>query len=178
MARRGKGISFKMVGGKELEAALHALPGELQRPTLEAALMKVAGPIGQAAQAAAEASKDTGKNQQKIIVSPKLSRRQRQQAGPEPRSWTTVYIGVRPSPVAHLIEFGTGPRWTTGGGDARRRRAKRTLRMGHRPAYRGIMPPSPFMRPAWDGGKMRALDELGVILGQEIEAAARRVRGM
>lgn len=179
MARRGRGITFKMVGAKELERALHDLPAELQRPVLLKALMEAGAPIAASAQAKASAAAGpdaTGKNAQKIMVSPLLSRRQRREAGPEPRDRTTVYIGVRPSPVAHLIEYGTGPRWTTGGGDERRARARRSIERGHKRAYRGIMPPSPFMRPAWDEGKMRALDDLGRILGREIEAAARRVR--
>ena len=102
------------------------------------------------------ASKGTGKNARKLIVSKNLSRRQKKGAR-VPKSVRVVYVGVRPSPVAHLIEFGTGPRYTKKG------------------AYRGQMKASPYMRPAFDGNWKPALDTLGQILGREIEAAAARL---
>lgn len=170
---RGGGVQFKMIGARQLEANLNDLGKSLAKATLERALVRVGAPIVTAAKAHAPKG-GTGLNEKKITSSFKLSAAQARQAGAQPKTRTTLYIGVRPSPVAHLIEFGTGPRWTTGGGDARRANARRKAGR-HKPAYRGVMPPQPFMRPAWDGGKMGALDDLGVILGEEIEKTAARL---
>lgn len=35
-------------------------------------------------------------------------------------------------------------------------------------------PPQPFMRPAWDIMRMRVLDLIGAVLGNEVEKAARK----
>ncbi len=165
-------MTFKLVGARQLEANLNDLGPSLAAATIDAALLRVAQPI--VASAKAKAPKGgTGINESKITASLTLSATQRRQAGAEPKGRRTVYIGVRPSPVAHLIEFGTGPRWTTG--KARKNPAKGAKSGSKTPAYRGVMPPQPFMRPAWDGGKMGALKDLGVILGEEIEKSAARL---
>lgn len=170
---RHKGMDFKLIGARQLEANLNDLGPALAAQTIDAALLRVAEPIVNAAKSKAPKG-GTGLNEKKITASTQLSATQRRQAGAEPKTRRTVYIGVRPSPVAHLIEFGTGPRWTTG-----KRRARKAGRMASNangtPAYRGVMPPQPFMRPAWDEGKMGALNDLGVILGEEIEKAAARL---
>lgn len=170
MARDG--FQFKLIGARQLEANLNDLGPSLARATIDRALLRVSAPI--VASAKAKAPKGgTGLNEEKITASTKLSASQKRQAGAQPKGRRTVYIGVRPSPVAHLIEFGTGPRWTTG--KARKKRSKGARSGPHSPAYRGIMPPQPFMRPAWDEGKMGALTDLGVILGEEIEKTAARL---
>lgn len=168
-------VQMRLVGARELDRNLRTLPKRLARNTLLRALTKAAQPIADDARSRAEAIKATGKNASKIEVSNKLSRRQRAGARRKLPGEVIVYIGVRPSPVAHLIEFGTGPRYTTGGGDARRGRGKKAARGGGGGAYRGQMKPQPFMRPAWDTKHRAALDEFGRILGQEIEATAKRL---
>lgn len=152
MARSG--VRMRLVGARELEANLLELPRRLQSGTLTRALRRVAEPIGDAA----KRNRGEGDLADKIIVARQLSRRQRRQRGRAAPGTKTIYVGVRPSRHAHLVEFGTGPRYTKSG------------------AYRGMMPAQPFMRPAWDSqGGRKALDRLGVILGQEIEATARRL---
>ena len=59
--------------------------------------------------------------------------------------------------MAHLIEFGSGPRQHKSG--------KST---GHMPAF-------PFLRPAWDANKMAVVDLIGAELWSEIERAADRL---
>ena len=68
-----------------------------------------------------------------------------------------MYIGVRPSPVAHLIELGTGPRFTKSG------------------ESRGRMLPQPFMRPAFEATKHQVMKDLADIIREEIEATAKRL---
>jgi HK97 gp10 family phage protein len=145
---------MKLVGARELEANLMALPELLAKRTLARALMKVAQPI--ADEARTRSPQNFGKNMRKIVVAATLSRRQRKGTRKVP-GVRTVYIGVRPSPVAHLIEFGTGPRYHRSG--------KST----------GVMPAQPFLRPAWDNGKFKALEDFGVILGRELEKSAARL---
>lgn len=157
MARRTF-IRMQLVGAKELEANLRKLPERLAKNTIDRGLLKVGQPI--ADDAAARAPRGDGKPvalHTKLAVSKTLSKRQRRQSRRKRPGERIVYIGVRPSPVAHLIEFGTGPRYTQAG------------------AYRGMVKPNPFMRPAWDAGKYKALDDFGKILGREIEKSAERL---
>lgn len=149
-------VRMKLIGAKDLERSLLALPERLQKSTIDRALMRAGMPI--AADAASRVNRAGGKPDvaDKITVSKTLSRRQRRGTKKEDGT-RTVYIGVRPAPHAHLIEFGTGPRYTKAG------------------AYRGSMPANPFMRPAWDAGWRPALDDIGKIIGEEIERSARRL---
>lgn len=150
-------VTMKLVGAPDLMANLKELPLRTQKNVVDRALLKAAEPMHRDAQQRAKrASKGSGKNARKLIVSKNLSRRQKKGAR-VPKTTRVVYVGVRPSPVAHLIEFGTGPRYTKKG------------------AYRGQMKASPYMRPAFNANWKPALDTLGQILGKEIEAAAARL---
>jgi len=67
--------------------------------------------------------------------------------------------GRKGTPHAHLIEFGTGPRYTSNG------------------AFRGSVSPQPMLQPAWDANKGGMLKGLGETLWQEIEkTVARRAK--
>ncbi|WP_075216082.1 HK97-gp10 family putative phage morphogenesis protein [Mongoliimonas terrestris] len=57
-----------------------------------------------------------------------------------------VFVGASGDPAAHIQEFGNEDN-----------------------------PPQPFMRPAWDSQKMKALDLISVRLGVEIDKAAARL---
>lgn len=154
---RGPIARMRLVGARELEANLRELPVHLRKGAVTRSLRKVAEPIAEDAARRAETSRASGRNISKITVSTTLSRRQRRKSRRPGANERIVYIGVRPSPIAHLIEFGTGPRFNRRG------------------AYRGRMPALPFMRPAWDAGKMEALDKFGQMLGAEIERTAARL---
>lgn len=58
--------------------------------------------------------------------------------------------------VSHLVEFGTGPRYHKSG------------------KFVGVMPPQPFMRPAWDENKNAVLDSLAASLRDEIAKTVAR----
>jgi HK97 gp10 family phage protein len=167
---RGGGIKFEIAGAKELAANLRALPPNLQKGVIRRTLLKVGQPIADAAQA----NLSSIKLKPKITASTTLSRRQRRGSRKE-KGVTTVYIGCRPGPLAHLFEFGTADRYTTGGGDARGKAGRAAKAQGKGGAFRGRMRATPFMRPAWDGGKDKALGDLGRIMGREIEATAARL---
>lgn len=151
-------FSVKLTGMKELKFALNELPARLQKGVIDRTLLKAAEPMHAEAQALAErATNGTGKNARKLIIGKKLSDRQRGGYLKKSKTMRVVYIGVQPSPLAHLIEFGTGPRYTKKG------------------AYRGRMKPSPYMRPAWGHGHAPTLENFGKLLGIEIERAAVRL---
>lgn len=173
--RGGSGMRMELHGAKELEAALRALPFRVAKSTLRRALLKAAVPMAEAGRANAPAAD----LKRRMIVSSQLSRRQRAQAGRQSRAKSgtytvTIYVGEMPSRVAHLFEFGSAPRYTTGKGDARRKSGARvaSVKAG---AYRGRMIAQPYMRPAFDSTAPTVLRDFGSILGREIEASARRL---
>jgi HK97 gp10 family phage protein len=87
----------------------------------------------------------TGKLQKAIGIGGKLTRRQK--ATSPKQSKVEVYIGVgRSLPQGVFQEFGT-------------------VKNG----------PQPFMRPAWDGGKMEVLAKIKALTWAEIEKAAARL---
>jgi len=150
----------KLEGAAELKEALLGLrlrgSSRIAKNAVRNALLKAGKPI--AAHARSLARIRSGQLKRTIRVSTTLSRRQKRTRakGADPTE-TTVYIGAGPSRHAHLIEFGTGERfWRSG---------KST----------GASQPHPFLRPAWDAGKMRALAEFGRLLWIEIERAAKRL---
>ncbi len=163
-------VKFELVGARDLARNLRELPEHLQKGAIRRGLLKVGQPIADDA----EQRLDAVRLKPRIAVASQLSKRQRAGQRRE-KGVTTVYIGVRPSSLAHLIEFGTTDRYTTGGGDGRGKRGRQARALGMGGAYRGKMPANPFLRPAWDGGKDKALNDFGRILGAEIEATAKRL---
>jgi hypothetical protein len=152
-------MQLRMVleGAEALEANLRALPIHLARNALKRALLTAAAPMVTAAQAGMN-SRFKGY----VVASPNLTRRQAAQARKPERVGgqaveVFVYVGVRPKRHLHLIEFGSGPRYTKTG------------------AYRGVMPADPYMRPGFDTTHTVVLAEFGRIIGREIEAAATRL---
>lgn len=146
----------RLDGAKELQNALRELPKRVGKAAVKRALLKAGKPIAQQAKALAPIG--TGRLKRTIRISTTLSRRQRRtRAKGADATETTVYIGAGPSRHAHLVEFGSGER-TTGTGKST-----------------GAMPAHPFLRPAWDAGKGRALADFGRLLWIEIEKAAKRL---
>jgi len=147
---------MELKGAKELEAALLELPKRVRKAAIRRALLKAAAPI--AADAKGRVRVRQGDLQRRIQVATTLSRRQRRSRGAGVQKGVVeVFLGAGPSREAHLVEFGTG-----------QRRHKDGSSTGAARAF-------PFMRPAWEAGKMRALEEFGRMLWLEIEAAAKRV---
>lgn len=89
---------------------------------------------------------DEGDLQKSITVGTKLSKAQRGKHRKRTPGTVEMFIGAGPNPQAHLQEFGTKD-----------------------------MPPQPFMRPAWDGGKETLLAGIKDDLWTEIEKAVGRL---
>lgn len=150
-------FTAELKGIDELERALLQLPKATGKNVLRGVLRKAAIPV--AADAARRAPYDAAPDgphlRDSIAVSSRLKRRQRQtrlRAGA-----VEVYVGPRVR-HAHLVEFGTGPRYTKSG------------------RYTGQVAPRPFMRPAWEAQKGRALEIVREELWKALLRTARRLR--
>lgn len=164
-SRRDTFLALDIVGALELAQALRDLGTDrLVRATLKRALLKAAQPVAddarrRAPRGAAKAGHPHMAD--RVAVSATLSRRQRAsdpfRKGASDQNTAVVYVGAAPKGPAVLAEFGTGPRHTKKG------------------ANRGQMPAHPFMRPAWEAGGQKVLDDFTVILWAEIEKAAARL---
>lgn len=147
-------IEVKFEGAREIERALADLPRATAKAVTRRALKKVLEPVADTADAYTEHFN--------IAVGTKLSPRQRGQArGDFAGNVVTMYVGPTQedgshAPHAHLIEFGTGPRFHKSG------------------KYVGYVTPQPFMRPAWDAWSPKMLDELGRLMWAEIEKTVAR----
>lgn len=150
---------FRIEGLKELEAALSDMPKATAKATIRRALKKAARPIEAAAENLAPVR--TGRLQKSVETSAKLSKRQAAiqrrltGSGPkltidgfrsEPSKSVEIYVGAGVVPQAHLQEFGSANN-----------------------------PPQPFLRPAWDANKRKALASIKDDLASEIAKTAARV---
>jgi HK97 gp10 family phage protein len=150
--------TIKLHGARELKAALEALPKRVGKAVLRRALQKAAAPLeADVKQRASAISKRLGTD--RISISTKLSRRQRRGRKKVGQNGAELFVGAHSSRRghAHLIEFGTGPRYQKSG------------------KYTGVMPAMPYFRPAWEANKGQMLSILQKALWQEIEKAAKRL---
>ena len=140
----------KLEGFRELEAALANLPKATAKNVLKRTLMKAADPIDE--DASARAPIDLGGLQRSVVTGTKLTKSQRS-SGPtltaegfrsDAKNYVEVHVGTS-RPRGQFMEFGT---------------------------FKDM--PQPFMRPAWDANKNKALDTIKVTLGREIEKSAKR----
>jgi HK97 gp10 family phage protein len=101
-----RGVTVRIEGLKELEAALTELPTANAKAVLRRTLKEAGEPVARAARSLAP--KDHGDLAESIDVSPKLSGRQSKLHKKE--AAVEMFIGAGPSAAhAHLQEFGTGP---------------------------------------------------------------------
>lgn len=155
--------TFKLEGFKELDRALGELPKRTGKNALRRTLRKAAEPI--LGEMKSAAPKDTGRMVSKIAESGKLTANERNGDVAEfigigedgqkvfgkqaARNAVTIHVGAtgkkQNSPVPMWVEFGTAE-----------------------------MPANPFMRPAWESNKNKALNIIKVELKGEIEKAAKR----
>jgi HK97 gp10 family phage protein len=155
-------VTAKVEGMKELRAALLELGKATQTRVLKRTLEKAADPI--LSDAIANVPRDTNVTAESLEVSTKLTPRQRRLAG---RAAKRQADGSFRSAKSKGVEVHIGPSAEAG------RQA---------PAPAGLMqefgtaqhPPQPWLRPAWDGNKGKALAIIGDELGKEIAKAARR----
>lgn len=140
------GVRFEIVGVKELERALAQLPKSVSKGVLRSALKTAGQPVVAAAKA--NCPRDRGDLAESITIRSTLSRRQRRRRRVRQRFAAEMFIGPSWPQGAHghLVEFGTSK-----------------------------MPARPFLRPAWDANKRRALDTIGKEIWRAIAKAARRL---
>ena len=145
----------RIVGGKELEAALLELPKSLQKPTLESALKKAAKPVLADAKSGAP-----GDLKKALAISTTLSKNQRKlqlKTGA-----AEVFVGATwpKGAAAHLVEFGTAPHPIPKKGNPIMR-----FIIGGEEIFTTVIDhpgaaPHPFLRPAWDANRDRVLDSI------------------
>lgn len=149
-------FNFDLLGDGQLEKALLQLPKAASKQVLRNSLKAAALPVAVEAARRAPRGQEGGPHlADSITVSTKLTRRQRTsrvKAGA-----VEVFVGPR-ARHAHLVEFGTGPRYHKSG------------------KYVGQMPAQPFMRPAWDSRRRLALEILKRQIWKEIAKTAKRLR--
>ena len=143
--------SLKISGFKEIDALLQAIPRQLAGQGVSSGLRRALQPV-----AAAARSYAPGSLSERIKIAPSIKAGQQAQSLEKPgKGKRVMYVGST-APHAHLVEFGTGPRYQANG------------------KYVGIMPPDPFLRPAWDANKDEVLATLATAIREEIEKALGR----
>lgn len=156
--------TVKVTGFKDLEAALTSLSKAAGKGVLRRALKNAATPIADAARAMAPDDAATRGYDLKnsIAVSTKLSRREaksHRKMFRDDRAAVEMFVGAGPLPQAVFNEFGTSPFINKG-------KFAGTENPG--------MSPRPFLRPAWDAGKGKLLDDLGREMWSEFDKSAKR----
>lgn len=148
--------SLKMTGFKELERKLAQLPASTAKGVTRRVLKKQLKPVAVMANAFWPGSSDDV-----FRITSRIARGQMSDSAMV-MSKTTVNMfvgapgGSSGTPEAHLIEFGTGPRYHEGG------------------KYTGAVDPTPMLQPAWDAHKHKMLERLGADLFEEIEKSLKR----
>lgn len=146
--------SLKISGFKEIDELLQSMPRQLAGQGVTAGLRRALQPVAAAARSYAPGSLDT-----RIRIAPTIKAGQQAQSIEKPGKGKRVMFVGSTAPHAHLVEFGTGPRYHKSG------------------KYVGIMPPDPFLRPAWDANKDKVLATLSEAIKEEIaKAIGRRVK--
>lgn len=142
MARESRWV--RVEGLDDLQYALRELPDATAKNVLRRVARKVLQPIADAA--AAKAPVRSGALVGSIIVSPRLSRRQRSKFQPVDPNDVVMFVGPGALPQSHHMEFGTVE-----------------------------VTPRPYLRPAWGAGKQQVLESIKEELWTEIEKAAKRL---
>ncbi|SFS52657.1 hypothetical protein SAMN04488050_102118 [Alloyangia pacifica] len=142
---------MKMSGFREIEKALARLPAGAAKGVARRAMRDELKPVAATANAFWPGSSDDV-----FRIGSRLSKGQRgASAVPTGRSVTNLFVGSpggrNGTPEAHLIEFGTGPRFQKKG------------------RFTGSVAPQPMLQPAWDMHKQSMLEGLGARLWGEIE---------
>ena len=162
----------QLVGMRELEQALAALPAEVNRRSIGFKALRAGGEvIAEAARALV--AFDEGGLRESIGVYTFLNRKNFADKGEI--APIEVYVGPWQSWKGSWIEFGTAEHTITAEGAALINALTGEI-FGKNVTIPAI-PPQPFMRPAWDLSKLHALDLIGASLGLEVEKAAKRVAG-
>lgn len=154
---------MKVEGLRELDAALREMKKATAKAVARRALLRAAEPI--ARDAASNVHSYSGSTGRTIGVESSLTKRQKKAAGGGAKAQAG---GGYRAVSKDFVEVHVGP--TTGGAYAKA------------PDPAGLMqefgthnqPPHPFLRPAWDSNKGKALDAIKEELGAEIEKTRKR----
>lgn len=158
-------VTMKITGLGEIRLMLKELPTATEKNAVRKALIDAAQPI--VLDAANRAPVDQGELRKAMIASTQIVRGQKKYVKKTGKDGVRAFIGPNYSrtskgkgyaPHAHLVEFGTGPRYHRGTGK-----------------YVGQMPAQPFMRPAFDAGKEKFIADFQVALLKRIEKAMKRL---
>lgn len=146
-------FSMRMTGARELDRVLSSLKATTARGITRRAMAQALEPVAETARGLVP--RDSGKLADSIGVGSKLVKNQARAARTS-RDVQSMYVGPRSS-MAHLVEFGTGPRFQKNG------------------KFVGVMPPQPFMRPAWDAKREEVLARLTDDIREEIDKTLARM---
>ena len=143
-------MTLRLDGLSELETALAALPRATGNAIVRRVLREELEPVARVANSLWPGAADDV-----FAVSPTLSRGQRAQEEGTSREVVTMHVGARVGrggyPHAHLVEFGTGPRYHLNG------------------KYVGAAPAQPMLQPAWDSESRDMERDLGAKVMAEIQ---------
>jgi HK97 gp10 family phage protein len=166
-------MKIKIEGLRELDKALGELSKSQAKSTLRRTLKNAAQPIADAAEA--KAPKQTGKLSKSIGVTTKapanyevgkIAYSQTMKDGGDSKSAVAAMRSARKANPATFSQVFIAP------GATRGNRLKQALFQEFGTVNH---PPQPYMRPAWEGGKMGALDTIAESLAAEIEKTRKRV---
>lgn len=152
-------IQLKVEGFKDIEKALAQIPAGTAKGVARRAMKKELKPIAEFANALWPGADDDT-----FIITSRIRAGQRGDSlEKKGHSVTNMFVGAAGGPLgtphAHLLEFGTGPRYHKSG------------------KYVGSVSPSPMLQPAWDALKGGLIQGLGARLWDEIEKTmARRAK--
>jgi HK97 gp10 family phage protein len=150
----------KVEGLKELDAALAELPKTTGKNVMRSAARKALEPVISAARPLVP--EDSGNLKKSLKITTRLSKRQaaimRREYKTEGKAAISMFAGPSALPHAHLIEFGTKPRYQ-----------KKTGK------FVGQVKAQPFLRPAWDSKKDDVLNIFKKEMWTKIEKAAQRL---
>lgn len=155
---------MKLTGLEGVNAALAELPKATSKNVVKRALIDAAEPM--ADDAAAHAARASGTLAQSITTTASIVKTQAGDSRRPGRDEVRAFVGPnyqrgggkKPrAPHAHLVEFGTGPRWHKSG------------------KFVGQAPAQPFMRPAFDGGKSGFIERFSRAMLDQIDRAKARL---
>lgn len=168
--------TMKVEGFKELEAALKELPKATGRNVIRRALISAAQPIVEMARANAPAQPGSGALKRSILVTKvKFSRGE---AGKAAFAEALRQGKTRAEAREALIEANTAA-----AGDDDTTSGIAIIGVDYRVAFYAHMvefgtvhsSPKPFLRPAWEAGKMQALSTIQTEVKNEIDKAVARI---
>lgn len=150
-------VSMEFTGGRDLERALAQLARGTAKGVARRSMKKELEPVAVLANAFWPGSSNDVFRITSRIARGQLGDSEMKRG----RSILNMFVGApggsTGTPEAHLIEFGTGPRYHKSG------------------KYVGAVSPTPMLQPAWDANKHKILEGLGRRLWDEIEKTQARL---